>query len=79
MLGGSIHALKNDTIALVVTSKEIWLEVNADKTKYMVISRDQDAGWSHSIRNDNISFARLEEFKCLETTLTNQNSIQGEI
>jgi len=30
--------------ALVVTAKETGLEVNADKTKYMVISRDQNAG-----------------------------------
>jgi hypothetical protein len=44
MLGGSAHTLKNDRIALVDASKEIGLEVNADKTKYMVISRDQDAG-----------------------------------
>jgi len=28
--------------ALVVADKETELEINADKTKYMVISRDQD-------------------------------------
>ena len=54
-------------------------EVNAEKTKYMVKSRDQDAGRSHSMKTDNSSFERVEEFKCLGTTLTNQNSIQEEI
>jgi hypothetical protein len=39
-----------------VASKEIGLEVNADKTKHMVMSRDQNAGRSHSIKNDNSSF-----------------------
>jgi len=62
-----------------VTSKEIGLEVNADKTKYMAMSRDQNAGLSHSIKIDSSSFERVEELKYLGTTLTNQNSIQEEI
>jgi len=41
--------------------------------------RDQNAGQSLSIKTDNISFERMERFKYLETTLTNQNSIQEEI
>ena len=45
----------------------------------MVMSRDQNAGRSHSIKIDNRSFDRAEEFICLGTTLTNQNSIQEEI
>ena len=43
------------------------------------MSGDQNAGRSHSIQTDNISFERLEEIQYLETTLTNQNSIQEEI
>ena len=38
ILGGSMCTIKNNTEALVVASNEIGLEVNADKTKYMVIS-----------------------------------------
>ena len=45
----------------------------------MVMSRDQNAGRSHSIKMDNSSFERVEEFKYLGTTLTNQNSIQEKI
>ena len=44
ILGGSIHTVKENA-ALVVATKEIGLEVNADKTKYMVVSRDWNAGW----------------------------------
>ena len=62
-----------------MASKEIGLEVNADKTKYMVMSRDQNAGQSHNIKTDNSFFESLEEFKYLGTTLTNQNTIQEEI
>jgi hypothetical protein len=39
MLGGSLHTIKEKAEALAVASKEIGLEVNADKTKYMVMSR----------------------------------------
>jgi len=79
ILGGSIHTLKENAEALLAATKEIGLEVNADKTKYMVMSRDQNAGQIHSVRMDNITFERVEQFKYLGTTLTNQNSVTEEI
>ena len=45
----------------------------------MVVSRDQTAGRSHSIIFDNRSFERVEGFRYLGITLTNQNSSQEEI
>jgi len=59
-----------------VASKETGIEATADKTKYIVMSRDQIAGGSHRINTDNSSSERVEEFKYLGTNLTNQNSIQ---
>ena len=59
-----------------MAGKEIGLEVNADKTKYMVISRDQNTERSHSVKIDNSSFEIVEKFKYLGTALTYQNSIQ---
>jgi hypothetical protein len=53
--------------------------VNADKTKYLVMSQEQNAGQSHSIKTDNRLLERVEEFKYLGTTFTHQNSIQEEI
>jgi len=79
ILGGSIQIVKKNAEALVVASKEIGLKVNSDKTKYMVMSQDQKAGQSHNIRTDNFSFERVEKFKYLGTTLTNENSVQEEI
>jgi hypothetical protein len=79
MLGGSIHAIKRNTEALVDTSKEIGLEVNAEKTKYMVMSGDRNGGQNYNIKLDNKSFGRVEQFKYLGTALTNRNSIQEEI
>ena len=61
ILGGIVHSMEKNTVALVVASKEVGLEVNADKIKYMVMSQDQNAGWSHSIKIDNSSFERLKK------------------
>ena len=78
ILGGGVLTIKKNAEASVVASKETGLEVNADKTKYMVMSRDQDAGRSHSRKTDSSFFERVEEFKYLGTTLS-QNTIQEEI
>ena len=75
-MGGSVHTIKKNTEALFVDSKETGPEGNADKTKHMVMSRDQNAGRSHSMKTDNSSFERVEEFQHLGTALTNQISIQ---
>ena len=40
--------VKENAEALVVATKEIGLEVNANKTKYMIMSREQMAGLSHT-------------------------------
>jgi hypothetical protein len=65
--------------SLVVASKETGLEVNGDKTEYMVISRDQSVGRSHNVKTDNCSFERVELATYLGTTLSNENSVQEEI
>ena len=70
--GGSICTVKGNAEALVVATKEIGLEVNANKTTYMVMSREQTAGLSHTMKVDNSSIERVEEFKYLGKTLTNQ-------
>jgi hypothetical protein len=49
ILGESIHSIKKIAEDLVIASKEIGLEVNAEKTKYLVMSRNHNAGQNHSI------------------------------
>ena len=77
MLGTDTYYKK--TQALVVASNGIRLEVNAKETKYIGMSRDQNAGQSHNIKIDNKSFERAEQFRYFITVLTNQNRIQEEI
>jgi hypothetical protein len=63
ILDGGVHTVKKNTEALAVASKEIGLEVNADKTTYMVMSPDQNAGRSHNIMIDNSSIESVEQFR----------------
>jgi hypothetical protein len=65
ILGGSIHTIRKNTKALVIARKEIGLEVNAEKTKYMVMSRDQNAGQNGNIQVGNKLFETVEQFKYL--------------
>jgi hypothetical protein len=51
--------LKRNKEAVVVTSKDTGVEVNNEKTKYMVTSRDKHAGQNHNIQTGNKSFERV--------------------
>jgi hypothetical protein len=73
---GSVHTTQKK--ALTVASKEIGLEVNADKIKYMVMFRDQNAGRSHNMEIDNRCYKMVGKFKYVGTTLTDKNSIREE-
>ena len=79
VLGGSVHTIRKNTEALVIASKEIGLEANADNIKHTTMSRDQNAGQNTSIMIDNKSSKRVKQSKYLRTTLTNTNSIHDKI
>jgi len=53
VLGESIHIVKTDTEAVLVVNKDVSLERNAEKNKYMFMSGDQNAGHSHNIKIGN--------------------------
>jgi hypothetical protein len=66
MLEGCVRNIKENTEDFVATNKETGKEVNADKVKYMIISRYQNAGRRYDIKTDYSSFKRVEQFKHLE-------------
>jgi hypothetical protein len=61
--GGSVCTIKENADAVVVANKKSGLEGKADKTKYMAMYRDQNAGRNHNIETDNNSFEGVEELK----------------
>jgi hypothetical protein len=77
IVGENIDTIQKNTKALLDASKEVSLEVNPEKTKYMLVSRYQKAGQRQSIKISNKSFESVAEFKY--TTLTDQDCIHEEI
>jgi hypothetical protein len=73
LLADSFHA------TLIHAGKEVGLEVNTEKTKYMLLSCHQNAGQNHDIKIGNRCFENAEQFRYLGTIITNQNLIQEEI
>jgi hypothetical protein len=58
------------------------LEINAERTKYCIwscLKASMQERKNHNIKMGNNSFARMEQFRYLETTLTDQKSIHEEI
>jgi hypothetical protein len=77
-LGENRDTIQKNTEVLLDAGKEVGLEVNSEKTKYMLMSRKK-AGQNHCIKMANRSFKGVAKFKYLGTTLTDQNCMQEEI
>jgi len=54
--------------ASLVVSKEICLEVNAEKTKYVFLSKDE-CRRKYNMKIDNKCFEKVKQFRHLGTTL----------
>jgi hypothetical protein len=74
----SINTIKDNKETLLEASRDIGLEINAEKTKYMIMSRHPNSGQNQNIRIANESFENVAKFKYLGTTLTYQNGIHNE-
>jgi hypothetical protein len=74
-VGDNIDSIQRNTKALLDASKEVGIEVNTQKTKYMLVLMCQKAGQRQSINIGNRSFESVAKFKYLGKTLTDQNCI----
>jgi hypothetical protein len=79
ILGENIDTIQKNKEALLDASKEVGLEVNSEKTKYMLMSRCKKAGQNPSIKIANTSFEYVAKFKYFGTTLTHKICMQEEI
>jgi hypothetical protein len=79
VVGENIDTVQKNTKAILDASKEAGLEVNPEKTKYMLVSLCLKAGQRQSIKIANRSFESVAEYKYLGTTLTDQNYIHEEV
>ncbi|KAJ4445794.1 hypothetical protein ANN_12479 [Periplaneta americana] len=79
MLGENPQTIRENTGILLEASKEIGLEVNPEKTKYMIMSRDENIVRNGNIKIGNLSFEEVEKFKYLGATVTNIIDTREEI
>jgi hypothetical protein len=69
----NIDKIKENTEALLDASKEVGLEMNPEKTKYMLMLCYQKVGQKLSVKIKNTSSQDVAKLKYLGTTLTDQN------
>jgi hypothetical protein len=79
IVGENTDAIKKNKEVLLDASKKVGVEVNLEKTKYMLMSRSQKVGQKHSVNIANRSFEDMAKFKYLGTRLTDQNCMHEEI
>jgi hypothetical protein len=75
LLGDNIDTIKKNTETLIDASKEVGLEINSEKTKYMLLSHHRNIGQNRDIKIASRSFENVSQFKYLGTSITNQNLI----
>jgi hypothetical protein len=67
----NINTIKGNTETFLGASEDVGLEINAEETKYMIMSCHQNSGQNHNIRIANELFENVAKFKYLVMTLTN--------
>jgi hypothetical protein len=77
-LGDNLNTIKKKTQTLINANKEVGLEANTEKSKYMLLSYHQNAGNNPDINIVYRCFEYLEQFRYFGMTITNQNLIQEE-
>jgi hypothetical protein len=79
LFGDNVDTIKKNTGTLIDAGKKVGLETKVEKTKYMLLSRQQNVGQNRGLKITNRSFENVSQFKYLGMTVANQNLIQEEI
>jgi hypothetical protein len=79
LLGDNIDTINKHTETLIDASKDVGVEINVEKTKHMLLFRQQNVGQNRDIKRANGSFENVSQFRYLGTTETNKNLIQEDI
>jgi hypothetical protein len=78
LLGDNKDTIKKNTETFIDASKRTGLEINVEKSKYMLLSHQKNVGQNRDMKIANRSFENVSQFKYLGMTVTNRNLIQEE-
>jgi hypothetical protein len=79
LFGDTMYTIIKNTEPLIDAWKEVGLEINVEKNKYMLLSCHQNVSQNRYIKIANRSFENASQLKYLWTTVRNQNLILEEI
>ena len=79
MLGENLQTVQETTEIAIKASKDIGLEVNSEKAKYMITSCHRKVGQNPNRVIGNLWFENVKKFKYLGVTVTNTTDIREEI
>src|SRR5579871_6568704 len=75
----SRKAVKTNTEILIRASREIGVNISEEKSKYMVMDRNEGSVGNEALTVDRMSFERVKKFKCLGALITGKNEIREEL
>jgi hypothetical protein len=79
LLRDNIYTIMKETGTLIYASEDVDLEVNAQKTKHLLLNCQQNARKNHDIEIANRYCEKVAQFKYLGLVVTDKNLIQEEI
>jgi hypothetical protein len=66
-LGSDVDTIRENTETLLEANSDVGLEINAEMTKYVIMSHHPNSGQNQNIRVANESFESVTKFKYLGT------------
>jgi len=79
LLDNIINTINENTETLLEASRDVGIEINAEKTKHIILSRHPNSGQNQNVRIAYESFENVAKVKYLGSTLKNQNDIPDQI
>ena len=79
MLAENLQTVRENADIFIKASNDIGLEVNSEKTKYVITSRHENVIQNQNIVIRNLWSENVEKFRYLGVTVTNTNDIRDEI
>ncbi|KAL4084268.1 hypothetical protein QTP88_028093 [Uroleucon formosanum] len=79
ILGNSVEEVKSSCRKLMKTAGKVGLQINDEKTEYILVNSEVNYRQGEIMEVDNHSFKRVSHFNYLGSILTNDNNIKVEI